>query len=128
MMAIIHSLKCAVPFSFAVPLLSLAFTHCHSLSFCHSSLLVVIRCTTRCHSLSLDVTLVCLFINDQIFDPYLGFSNWINFDLKNINEPKWHVFFCSEVRSSTNKNLLTSIEDSFLDEAKIFIFSVAEVY
>ena len=33
--------------------------HCHSLSF------VVTRFTTRCHLLSLDVPLVCLFINDH---------------------------------------------------------------
>ena len=44
--AIIHSLKCTVPFSFVVPLLLLAVTHCHLLS------LVVTRCITRCHSLS----------------------------------------------------------------------------
>ena len=50
-MAIIHSLKCTVPFSFVVPLLSLALTHCHLFS------LVVTRCITRCHSLSLVVPL-----------------------------------------------------------------------
>ena len=95
MMAVIHSLKCTLPFSFAVPLLSLAVTavaliaiRCHFLSIvvplvvtsCHSlSLivpLVVTRCTTRCHSLSivfihchllsLDVPLVCLLIKDPI--------------------------------------------------------------
>ena len=95
MMAVIHSLKCTVPFSFALPLLSLAVTalaliaiRCHFLSIvvplvvtsCHSlSLivpLVVTRCTTRCHSLSivfihchllsLDVPLVCLLIKDPI--------------------------------------------------------------
>ena len=37
----------------------LVATHYHSLS------LVVTRCTTRCHSLSLDVQLICLFINAQ---------------------------------------------------------------
>ena len=78
--AIIHSLKCTVPFSLVVPLLSLAVTHCyllslvvtlchllhHSLSFlvtrcttrCHSLSFVVTRCTTRCHSSSLVVPLV----------------------------------------------------------------------
>ena len=81
---IIHSLKCTVPFSLVVPLLSLAVTHCyllslvvirciiryhllhHSLSFvvilCHSlyhSLSFFITCcTTRCHSLSPVVPLV----------------------------------------------------------------------
>ena len=91
-MAIIHSLKCFVPLSLVVPLLSLAVTHCYLLS------LVVIRCITRCHSLSLvtplvfirwhllslavllvvilyhllhhslslDVPLACLFINDHV--------------------------------------------------------------
>ena len=44
-MAIIHSLKCTVPFSFVVPLVSLAVSHYHLLS------LVVTRCITRCHSL-----------------------------------------------------------------------------
>ena len=112
-MAIIHSLKCIVPFSFVIPLLPLALTHyhllslvvtrciarCHSLSFvvplvvtrchslslvlplfftgCHSlSLvvplvvpLVVIRCQSLYHSLSLDVPLICLFINDRIMTP-----------------------------------------------------------
>ena len=57
MMAIIHSLKCTVPFSFAVPLFSLAVTHCHLLSLFvtdfHSLSFVVTRCTTRCRSLSL---------------------------------------------------------------------------
>ena len=88
-MAIIHSLKWTVPFSFVVPLLSLAITHCHlqslvvtrfitrchSLSFfvplvvtrCHSLLLVVPLVLTRCHWLSLDVPLTCLFINDLSF-------------------------------------------------------------
>ena len=74
MMAIVHSLKCTVPFSFAVPLLSLAVTHCqllslfvthfHSLSLvvplvvtrCHSLPFIVTRCTTRCHSLSFVIT------------------------------------------------------------------------
>ena len=51
MMKIIYSLKCTVPFSFVVPLLSLAVTHCHLLS------LVVTRCITHCHSLSLVVSL-----------------------------------------------------------------------
>ena len=50
--AIIHSLKCTVPFSLVVPLLSLAVTHCYLLS------LVVTRCITRCHSLSLVAPLV----------------------------------------------------------------------
>ena len=58
MMAILYSLKCTVPFSFAVPPFSLAVTHRHSLS------LVVIRCHSLYNSLSLDVPPVCLFIND----------------------------------------------------------------
>ena len=48
-MAIIHSLKCTVPLSFFVSLLSLAVTHCHLL------LLTVTRCITRCHLLPLVV-------------------------------------------------------------------------
>ena len=58
MMAIIHSLKCTVPFSFALPLPSIAVTHCHSLSlfFTHfrSLSLVVPLFVTRCHSLSFE--------------------------------------------------------------------------
>ena len=69
MMKIIYSLKCTVPFSFVVPLLSLAVIHCHSLSLfvtrCHSLSLVVPLVVIRYHSLSLDVELVCLFINDR---------------------------------------------------------------
>ena len=78
MMAIIRSLKCTVPFPFAVPLFSLTVTHCHSLLLfvshfhslslvvplvltrCHSLSFVVTRCTTRCHSLLLVVPLVVI--------------------------------------------------------------------
>ena len=64
MMAIIHSLKCTKPFSFAVPLLSLAVTHCHSFSLFvtrfhslyHSLSLVVPLVVTHCHSLSFVIT------------------------------------------------------------------------
>ena len=67
--AFIHSLKCNVPFSLIVPLLSLIAICFHSLSlvvlllvtlcylFYHSLSLIVIRY----HSLSLDVPFVCLF-------------------------------------------------------------------
>ena len=90
MMTIIHSLKSTVPFSFTLPLLSLAVTHCYSLplfvTHFHSLSLVVIRChslyhllslvvplvfirchsfTTRCHSLSLVVTLVVTRCHSQ---------------------------------------------------------------
>ena len=64
MIAIIHSLKCIVPFSLAVPLLSLAVTHCHSLSLFvthfHSLSLAVPLVITRCHSLSLVLPLVII--------------------------------------------------------------------
>ena len=53
-MAIIHSLKCTVPFSFVVPLLSLALIHCHLLSIVVTR--CIARCTIRCHSLSFIVT------------------------------------------------------------------------
>ena len=59
MMAIIHSLKCTVPFSFAVLLLSLAVTNFHSLSHFvthfHPLSLVVQLAVTRCNSVSLVV-------------------------------------------------------------------------
>ena len=50
----------------------LAVVHCHWLSLvvtrcttgCHSFSLVIIRCIIQCHSLPLDVSLVCLFMND----------------------------------------------------------------
>ena len=94
-MAIIHSLKCTVPFSLVVPLLSLAVLiaiYCHSLSLfaslivtlCHSLSLFVTCCATRCHSLSFVVTLcttpchsslfVCLFINDRSYQYLLSCS------------------------------------------------------
>ena len=67
MMAIIYSMKCTVPFSFAVLLLSLVVTHCHSLSLfvtrCHS----VTRCTTRCHSLSHSMSLVVIHCHSMPF-------------------------------------------------------------
>ena len=93
--AIIHSLKCTVPFSFVVPLLSLAGTHCHLLSLVvllvvtlchllyHSLSLVVIDChllslvvplvVTRCHSLSRIVTRCTI---------RLSFYKWSNKSLK----------------------------------------------
>ena len=62
MMAIIHSLTCTVPFSFAVPLLRLAVAYCHLLSLfvtrCHSLSLVAPLVVTRCHLSSLVVPLV----------------------------------------------------------------------
>ena len=94
-MAIIHSLKCTVPFSFhwlyyCCHSLSLIAFCCHSLYYslsllvtccttrCHSlyhSSLVVICCHSLyhslslvvicCHSLSLHVPLFCLFLNDR---------------------------------------------------------------
>ena len=42
--------------------LSFVVTRCHSLYYTLS--LVITRCTTCCHSLSLDVPLVCYFVND----------------------------------------------------------------
>ena len=60
MMAIIHSLKCTVPLSFALPLPSIAVAHCHSLSlfvtYFHSLSLVVPLVVTRCQSLWFVVT------------------------------------------------------------------------
>ena len=105
MMAIIHSLKCTVPFSFAVPLLSLDVTHCHLLSFvvtdihslslvlplvvtcCHSLSFVVTRCTTRCHLLSLVVPLVvtrCHSLSRVVTrcTIRLSFYKWSNKSLK----------------------------------------------
>ena len=85
---IVHSLKCIVPFSLVLLLLSLAVIHCYLLSLvvthCCLLSLVVTRCITCCHSLSLvaplvanrcpslyyslslDVPLVCLFINGHL--------------------------------------------------------------
>ena len=96
---IIHSLKCTVLFSFVVPLLSLALTHCHLLSLfvslalthCHLSLIVslaatlcyslyhslsfvvprvVTRCTTHCHSMYH----LSVFLKTIVF---LYILNWI---------------------------------------------------
>ena len=52
---------CTYSFTFLEPF---AVTHCHSLSLVVP--LVVIRCTPRWHSLSLDVPIVCFFINNLI--------------------------------------------------------------
>ena len=58
--------------------LSLVVIHCHSLSpdvplvvtrctpRCHLLLLIAIRCSSLYHSMSLDVSLVCLFINNRL--------------------------------------------------------------
>ena len=65
-MAVIHSLKCTMPFSFVVPLLSLALTMklltlaswSHLFPFVVT--FVLTRCITRCHPLSLVVQLVVI--------------------------------------------------------------------
>ena len=111
LMAIIHSSKCTVLFSFAVPLLSLAVTHCHSLSLfivtgCHSLSLavphVVIRChslyhslsplsfvATRCHSLLLVViqctTCLSFYKRSKVSSRGFHWSNSFNFSLHRIN-------------------------------------------
>ena len=124
--AIIHSLKCTVPLSFAVPLLALAVTHCHSLplvvTLCHLlhhslSLIVLLVVTVyhllhhslsliviRCHSLSLEVPLFCLFINDRfafkiiysffvIKERFLKICNFIEFTLRHVFSCKFAVYF-----------------------------------
>ena len=70
-------------------LLSLVVTRCHSLSIVYHLLsFVVTRCHSlsliaiRFHSLSLDVLLVCLFINDRCF-PQKFVSN------KSVRSPTW---------------------------------------
>ena len=58
----IRCTPCCHSFSFFVTrcdFFSLVLIRCHSLSFVFTS------CTTRCHSLSLDVPLVCLCINNR---------------------------------------------------------------
>ena len=59
-MVIIYSLKCILVFSFVVPVLSLAVTHCYLLSHfitrCHTLSLVVPLVVTRCCLLSFAVT------------------------------------------------------------------------
>ena len=111
--AIIYSLKCTVPFSLVVTLLSLAVTHwyllplvvllvvtiCHSLY--HSLSLAVIRCHSfyhslplvviRCHSLLLEVPLVCLFINDLLW--------WRKYPLKLDYEIWWDMLLKSMSKS-----------------------------
>ena len=60
--------------------LSLIVICCHSLSLvvplivfrCHSLSFIVTRCNTYCHWLSLDVSLVCLFINDFLLQNNSG--------------------------------------------------------
>ena len=86
MMAIIHSLKCTVPSSFAVPLLSFTVTHCHSLSLfvtlCYSLSLVVpllvTRCTIHCHSLPFAVTVTPCY---SMYHPSV-FNSQLLYDLK----------------------------------------------
>ena len=109
---IIHSLKCTVPFSLIVPLLSLAVTHCYLLSLVvlllvtlchllhHSLSFVVTRCTTRCHSLSLDVPLVCLFINDP--PRQVLFFHYLCGITLNKNFIKLNDFYCDRLFDSEN--------------------------
>ena len=69
-----HSLSLIVPLVVIPYSLSLFVICCHSLSLvvplvairCYLLSFVLTRCTTRCHSLSLDVLIVCLFVNDLL--------------------------------------------------------------
>ena len=87
-----HSLSFVVTFchllSFVVircRSLSLIVICCHSLSLvvplivfrCHSLSFIVTRCNTCCHWLSLDVSLVCLFINDFLLQNNSGGCFWM---------------------------------------------------
>ena len=97
--------------SLVVPLVvTRCTTCCHSLSFivicCHSLPFVVTRCTTHCHSLSLviircyslslDVPLVCLFINDvSSTDPAFA----------HLTLPISSFFICLPVRLRTTWNI-----------------------
>ena len=75
-------------------LLPLAVISCHSLSF------FVTRCTNRCHSLSLDVSPVCLLINDQFSSIFLKF---INIHRKT---PVLKPLLCIKLRSFNSATLL----------------------
>ena len=78
------SLYFTYPHSYSF-ILSLAVIPYHSLSFFVTRLpLVVTRCTTRCHTLSLVVPLVSLFIND----PLNGLTSWRNLALNSLNSCK----------------------------------------
>ena len=80
----IKSLYFTYPHSYSF-VLSLAVIRYHSLSFFVTRLpLVVTRCTTRCHTLSLIVPLVSLFIND----PLNGWTSWRNLALNSLNSCK----------------------------------------
>ena len=73
-----RSLSLIVIFCYSLSFVIFSVIRCHSLLFVvtvplvvtpyatrhHLLSFVVTCCTTRCHSLSLDVSLVCLFIND----------------------------------------------------------------
>ena len=56
---------CFTRFHSLYHLLSLFVIRCHLLSF------VVTRCTTLCHLLSLNMSLVCLFMNDPLYFSFL---------------------------------------------------------
>ena len=71
-------LTCSHSFSFIVPL---AVIRCHSMSLVVP--VVLIRCHSLYQSLSLDVTLVCLFLNDPAFVYF-----WKNFKLTPISSAK----------------------------------------
>ena len=90
-MAVIHSLECTVPFSFVVPLLSLAVTHCHLLSlvfsceYCKASknsffhetpLVAVCELKSNISSVKLQSLYLLFFIKFLFFTKWRPFKNY----------------------------------------------------
>ena len=127
-------------------LLSLTTTHCHLLSLaviqCHSlSLgipLVVICCTTRCHSLSLvaalavircnllslDVSLVCLFMNNNLQSRVEGIQKNHIYHTSSKPRPVIVKFARYNIREKVfkSKKNLSRLKMSDLNEARERVF------
>ena len=99
-MAVIHSLKCTVQFSFVVPLLSL----CYSLPF------IVTRCVTRCHSLSFDVTRCTIRLSFYKWSVNCVDKACVFLQIRN----KWIVVSSSHLQKEHSGELILLSSNSFL--------------
>ena len=132
MMAIIHSLKCTVLFSSAVPLLSLVATYCNSLPLfvtcchllyqslslvitrCHSLSLIVPLVLTRCHSLSLIVPLVLTrchslsLVATRCTTPLSFYKRSWKWAFQTNEYCDWNIFYertCAQLELKETKNI-----------------------
>ena len=114
-MAVIHSLKCTLPFSFVLPLASCC---CQSLSFvvtcCHLLSLLVTRSTILGHSLSFVVPLVVTLCTTR-----LSFYKRSRFSLRKFCRSSIYVITIVKFSNRPIQNLFNFPNRTSMDSCKV---------